>query len=46
MTSDIITTLLNMNYWYLCIKERHINDGIIEQIANRCGFFQAGTKER
>lgn len=29
MTPDVITALLNMNYWYLRIKERHINDGII-----------------
>jgi len=29
MTSDVITALLNMNYCYLCIKESHINDGII-----------------
>jgi len=32
MTSNVIKTLLNMNYWYLCIKETHINDGIIRAV--------------
>jgi hypothetical protein len=29
MTSDVTIALLNKNYWYLYIKERHTNDGII-----------------
>jgi hypothetical protein len=29
VTSDVIAALLNKNYWYLCINEIKINDGII-----------------